>query len=33
MKEKILISACLLGDKVKYNGGNNQIDIQELDRS
>lgn len=24
--EKILISACLVGDNVKYNGGNNLID-------
>ena len=32
MKEKLLISACLLGDNVKYNGGNNQIDIKELEK-
>jgi len=31
MKEKLLISACLLGQNVKYNGGNNQIDIKELE--
>jgi len=30
MKEKLLISACLIGDNVKYNGGNNKIDIKEL---
>jgi len=30
-KEKLLISACLLGQNVKYNGGNNQIDIKELE--
>ena len=30
MKEKLLISACLLGHNVKYNGGNNQIDIEQL---
>jgi len=32
MKEKILISACLVGDNVKYNGGNNQIDIKALEK-
>ena len=32
IKEKILISSCLVGDNVKYNGGNNQIDIQELEK-
>ena len=31
MKEKLLISACFLGQNVKYNGGNNQIDIKELE--
>ena len=29
-KEKLLISACLLGDNVKYNGKNNKIDISKL---
>lgn len=33
MKEKLLISACLLGQNVKYNGGNNKIEnIQELEK-
>lgn len=32
MKEKLLISACLLGHNVKYNGGNNQIDIEALEK-
>jgi len=32
MKETILISACLVGDNVKYNGGNNQIDIKALEK-
>jgi len=32
MKEKILISACLVGYNVKYNGGNNQIDIKALEK-
>ena len=27
--EKILISACLVGDNVKYNGGNNQNPLIE----
>ncbi len=31
MKEKILISACLIGQNVKYNGKNNQIDISSLE--
>ena len=25
MKEKIFVSACLIGDKVRYNGGDNRI--------
>jgi uncharacterized protein YbbK (DUF523 family) len=29
-KEKLLISACLLGENVKYNGGNNLIEELEL---
>ena len=29
-KEKLLISACLIGENVKYNGKNNRIDISEL---
>ena len=29
-KEKLLISACLLGINVKYNGKNNKIDISKL---
>ena len=32
MKEKLLISACFLGDNVKYNGGNNQIDVKALEK-
>lgn len=33
MKEKLLISACLLGHNVKYNGRNNKIDnLQELEK-
>ena len=28
-KEKILISACLVGDNVKYNGGNNKSPLIE----
>ena len=31
-KEKVLISACLIGENVKYNGGNNLIDLSELER-
>jgi uncharacterized protein YbbK (DUF523 family) len=31
-KEKILISACLMGQNVKYNGGNNLIDLTELEK-
>ena len=30
MKEKLLISACLLGENVKYNGGNNLKAYQKL---
>ncbi len=29
-KEKLLISACLVGENVKYNGKNNRIDISKL---
>lgn len=29
-KSKLLISACLLGKKVKYNGGDNLIDLSKL---
>jgi len=32
MKEKLLISACLMGDNVKYNGSNNKIDIEKLEK-
>ena len=31
MKEKILISACLIGENVKYNGKNNKIDLSILE--
>jgi len=31
-KEKILISACLMGQNVKYNGGNNLMDLTELEK-
>ncbi len=30
--DKILISACLLGENVKYNGGNNRLDNPIIDR-
>jgi uncharacterized protein YbbK (DUF523 family) len=30
MKEKLLISACLIGQNVKYNGKNNQIDLSKF---
>lgn len=30
MKEKLLISACLMGENVKYNGKNNLIDLTQL---
>lgn len=30
VKEKLLVSACLLGKNVKYNGKNNKIDISKL---
>ena len=29
-KERLLVSACLMGDNVKYNGGNNKIDLSRL---
>ncbi len=29
-KEKLLVSACLIGENVKYNGKNNMIDLSEL---
>lgn len=29
-KPKLLISACLMGENVKYNGGNNLIDLKDL---
>ncbi len=29
-KEKLLVSACLIGENVKYNGKNNRIDISKL---
>ena len=32
MKEKILISACLLGVDCKYSGGNNRIPDEKLER-
>lgn len=31
-KEKLLISACLVGENVKYNGKNNRIDISKLSK-
>jgi len=31
-KEKLLISACLMGENVKYNGGNNLIDLTSLEK-
>jgi uncharacterized protein YbbK (DUF523 family) len=30
MKEKLLISSCLMGEDVKYNGKNNLIDLAQL---
>ncbi len=30
MREKLLISACFVGENVKYNGKNNQIDLTLL---
>lgn len=30
--EKILISACLIGEKVKYNGGDNRIDHSLIEK-
>ena len=32
MKEKLLISSCLIGENVKYNGRNNLIDLTKLQR-
>ncbi len=32
MKEKLLISACLLGENVKYNGKNNLIELTQLQK-
>ena len=32
MKEKLLISACLIGQNVKYNGTNNLIDLTLLEK-
>ena len=33
IKEKLLISACLMGDNVKYDGGNNLIEeLEELSK-
>jgi len=31
-KEKLLISACLIGQNVKYNGKNNQINLSSLQK-
>ena len=31
MKPRIIISACLLGENCKYSGGNNKIDVSELE--
>ncbi len=31
-KEKLLISSCLLGNNVKYNGGNNILSIEVLEK-
>ena len=30
IEEKLLISACLMGENVKYNGKNNRIDLTKL---
>ena len=32
MKPKILISACLLGENVKYDGGNNRLHVNILEQ-
>ena len=32
MKPKILISACLLGENVKYDGGNNRLHVKSLEQ-
>ena len=32
MKEKLLISSCLIGENVKYNGKNNKIDLTTLEK-
>ncbi len=32
MKEKLLISSCLIGENVKYNGKNNAIDLTTLEK-
>lgn len=32
MKRKILISACLVGENVKYNGGNNALHVKSLEQ-
>ena len=31
MKRKILISACLLGEKVKYDGGDNALHVETIE--
>jgi len=31
MRDKVLVSACLLGENVKYDGKNNKIDISSLE--
>ncbi len=32
VKEKLLVSSCLLGENVKYNGSNNKIDLSEIEK-
>lgn len=32
MKQKILISACLIGENVKYDGGNNALHVKILEQ-
>jgi len=32
VKEKLLISSCLIGENVKYNGKNNKIDLTKLEK-